>query len=87
MAYHVVVGKQALKEMKNLPEAVRKKFLKILVDLEEYPIPAHRYDVKKLRGEERTYRIRVGKYRLIYEILENTVYILTISHRKSTYKK
>ena len=87
MPYKVIVEKQALKDLKALPVGVKRKFAKILIELEEYPIPAHRYDVKKLKGEEGTYRIRVGKYRLIYEIVDGTIHILAVSHRKNAYKK
>ncbi|MBI4810260.1 MAG: type II toxin-antitoxin system RelE/ParE family toxin [Ignavibacteriales bacterium] len=31
--------------------------------------------------------LRVGNYRIIYEFTKNTIYILTINHRRGVYKK
>lgn len=43
---------------------------------------------EKLTGSEHTYRIRVGDYRVIYELLknENAVEIQRVRHRKEVYR-
>ena len=43
---------------------------------------------KKLQGSDDQFRIRVGKYRVIYEIHEKTVVVLIVrvSHRKDAYR-
>ena len=86
--YEVILSSQAIKQGKKLPKYVKEKLKTILKTLEEYPIPATKYDVKKIKGEEFTYRIRIGKYRVIYEIREESkeIRILGISHRKKAYK-
>ena len=86
--YEIIVSNQAMKQIKKLPQYVKKKLKEILKTLREYPIPATKYDVKKIQGEKFTYRIRIGKYRLLYEIKEEKkeIRILGISHRKSAYK-
>ncbi len=45
-------------------------------------------DVRKLKGSESFFRIRVGNYRIIYQVLEkeNLVIINYIRHRKDAYK-
>jgi len=42
----------------------------------------------KLSGSERTYRLRVGDYRVIYEIFEDRIVIevLKVRHRKEAYR-
>lgn len=42
----------------------------------------------KMSGIERTYRIRVGDYRIIYEIRDNVliVLVLRIGHRREAYR-
>ncbi len=46
-------------------------------------------DVRKVAGEENTFRIRIGKYRVVYKIAEkeNKVRIVEIEQRdETTYK-
>lgn len=42
----------------------------------------------KLSGSERAYRIRVGDYRIIYEVFDDTVYveIVKVGHRRDVYR-
>jgi mRNA interferase RelE/StbE len=43
--------------------------------------------VKKLRGEENLYRIRLGDYRLVYEVRRKEILVLVIKigHRSDVY--
>ena len=43
---------------------------------------------EKLTGSERTYRIRIGDYRVVYELLRETkiVEIQRVRHRKDVYR-
>ena len=84
--YKILVSKQALKNIEDLPEHVKKRMKEAINTLSQYPIPVKKYDIKKIAGEERTYRIRIGKYRLIYEIYGEEIHILGISHRKKAYR-
>ena len=53
--------------------------------LAEEPLPR---GSEKLSGSERTYRIRVGDYRVVYELLRNAkiVEIQRVRHRKDVYR-
>ena len=45
-------------------------------------------DVKKLKGEDRVYRVRKGKIRVIYQLLENAPRLLFVGRRSdNTYRK
>jgi mRNA-degrading endonuclease RelE of RelBE toxin-antitoxin system len=48
----------------------------------------HPSNHKKLAGAERTYRIRVGEYRVIYEVLGEVLLIevIKVGHRKDVYR-
>ncbi len=59
--------KRALKGLKSLDNELRRRILEALEILEENPIP-HSLDLRKLRGYEDTYRIRVGKVRIVYSV-------------------
>ena len=54
--------------------------------LAQNPHPA---DSKKLKDAHDSYRIRIGDYRLIYQIdkREKIVLIQTVRHRKDAYRK
>jgi len=45
-----------------------------------------RGDVKKLTNFTPEYRLRVGKYRVLFEIENNKIVIYRIIHRKEAYK-
>jgi len=55
-----------------------------LKELKDDPFPQ---GVAKLQGREDTYRVRVGDYRILYEVLreENLVLVEKIDHRGSVY--
>lgn len=44
---------------------------------------------RKLEGEERTYRIRVGVYRIIYDIFDDhlVIEVLRVGHRQNIYRR
>ena len=64
----------------QIPQVVKKLEL-----LAENPTPR---GCKKLVATERTYRVRIGNYRIIYQVdyQEKVVMIYYIRHRKDAYK-
>ena len=84
MKYRVVLPKTARKALDRLPDEVVTRILDRLAELETNPRPA---DVKKLKGRE-AWRIRVGDYRVIYEIhdRELQILIITVGHRRDIYR-
>ncbi len=66
------------------------KVRELLGTLELNPWPAKLYDLKKLEGVNfEGYRVRLGKLRVIYAVLEyeRRVFVLEIEHRKKAYRK
>jgi mRNA interferase RelE/StbE len=84
MRYRVVLPKSVQKELDRLPDEVVKRILARLTGLESNPRPP---DVKKLKGRN-AWRIRVGDYRVIYEIHDRELQILviTVGHRREVYR-
>ena len=68
-------GRIIRQDFERLRDAVR--------GLAEEPRP---HGVRKIKGEERTYRIRVGSYRVVYEVYDNDnlVLILQVARRSET---
>ena len=83
MRYRVIVPKSVQKELDRLPDEVVRRILARLAQLETAPRPV---DVRKLKGRE-AWRIRVGDYRVIYEIHDDKIVVLIVRvrHRKNAY--
>jgi mRNA interferase RelE/StbE len=84
MAYTLEISKTFEKELLNLPEKVVEKILIAVKSLAENPRPS---GCKKLKGSKTDYRIRIGDYRVIYEIRDGklVVLVLNVGHRKDVY--
>jgi mRNA interferase RelE/StbE len=82
--YTVVVTKSAQKQLLGFPVEVRKRISERIEALAAVPRPA---DVKKLRGRD-AWRIRVGDYRVIYEIHDKIlrVIVINVGHRGEIYR-
>ncbi len=82
MKYTISITKKAQKSLSKIDEPHRSKIIKKLYQLEEDPL----YNSKKLTGRD-AFRIRVGNYRVIYEIHDGelVVLVINISHRKDVY--
>jgi len=81
--YTIVIEKNVIKQLARIPSSDYKKIKIEINSLSENPRP-HGY--LKLKGRD-AYRIRIGSYRLIYEIEDNNlkIFILTVAHRKDVY--
>ena len=82
--YSVVVTEKVRKIILKLPHLIAAKIENSLLELEENPRPA---GCKKLKGRP-GYRIRVGDYRIIYEIEDNILRVIVIDagNRKDIYR-
>lgn len=84
--YTVLITRTAEKQLKKLPNDIQRKIAALIVSLGIEPRP---FGCKKLTGTSSTYRVRIGDYRIIYDILtrEIIISILKIGHRKDIYEK
>ena len=83
--YKIVFRKSAEKQLLSLPKNTGKKILLRIKLLSENPFPI---GAKKMIGFETIYRLRVQKYRIIYNIEkeELIIEIIKIGHRQNIYK-
>lgn len=84
MSYLVSLRASAEKELDGLPERTAERIIKRLLDLEKNPRPS---DCKKLKGVQ-AYRLRVGEYRVVFQIDDKAkeIIIESIGHRKDIYR-
>jgi mRNA interferase RelE/StbE len=83
--YQVLIARSAEKQLKKLSPHVQRKIAAVIVSLSIEPRP---YGSKKLTGTVSSYRVRVGEYRIIYDIYEReiVVTVLKIGHRRDIYR-
>lgn len=85
MAYRIEVTAQAEKALDKIPNPYRRRIARAIDGLVRAPRPA---GCVKLAGQDSAYRIRVGDYRIVYEIIDRvlTIYIVRVAHRKDVYR-
>jgi mRNA interferase RelE/StbE len=86
--FKIESSSKAARSAKRLPEHIKTRIRELLLILRENPTPTDHYDVKKLKGEKDTFRIRIGDIRVVYEIgwNEKNIKILVIDTRGKAYK-
>lgn len=85
MPYRVLFKPSAARELNRLPLALTERIERAIDALVAEPRPA---SVKKLQGAANLWRVRVGDYRIVYEIhdREIVIVVLRIAHRKDVYR-
>lgn len=85
MSYKVEFSKGAKKQLGKLPLDVQQR---IQTKISELAIEPRPNGVKKLQGDDNSYRLRVGDYRVIYEVVDDVliVTVIKVGHRSDIYK-
>ncbi|MFN6515474.1 MAG: type II toxin-antitoxin system RelE family toxin [Nostoc sp. CreGUA01] len=85
MTYQIEFTKGANKQLKKLPSDIKER---IDSKIEELAIEPRPTGVKKLANEESLYRIKIGDYRVIYQIFDTIllVTVIKVKHRRDVYK-
>lgn len=86
-SYEIVFKKSALKELQALPPRVQQKIIDAVQLLSLNPY-TELLQIKKLKGAESVYRIRIQDYRVIYHIDKTVikVTVIKIGHRREVYE-
>ena len=86
MKYRVEFKRSAAKALKNIPKSDQRRIRDKIDSLSEnLPEPT----TTKMKGDNPFHRIRVGDYRIIYEIHGDilVIMVLKIGHRKEVYRR
>ena len=85
VSYRIEIKSSAAKELEKLPRKMIPRVVAIIKGLADNPYPQ---GVRKLAGFEHTYRVRVGDYRILYDVFEKKliIEIIRIRQRKDAYK-
>jgi mRNA interferase RelE/StbE len=84
--YRVEVARRAIKALAALPRQEQQRVRAAIDLLADNPRPP---GCTKLTGEDDVYRVRVGVYRIVYEVLDDRllVYVVRVGHRRDVYKR
>ena len=84
MSYRVILSRSTRKQLERISGETEIRVLAKLSELEANPRPP---GCKKLKNRD-AWRIRVGDYRVIYEIHDKVlqVIVVTIGHRREVYR-
>jgi len=85
MAYAIELTRRAEKQLTGLPANLRRRVASRIDALADNPRPP---GVGKIQGAEDMYRLRVGDYRILYEVQDFRliVHVLRIGHRREIYR-
>ena len=85
MKYTIELKGSAAKALKKLPRSVQQRIVAKLTEFESSLPPA---EETKLKGNNPFHRVRVGDYRIVYEIQNDVLVVLVIKigHRKDIYR-
>lgn len=83
--YEIWLERSSEKDLKRLEPDTFKRVIKGIKELSENPKPA---GCRKITGSKNDWRIRIGDYRVIYEIDDkaNAVKVMIVKHRREAYR-
>ena len=81
--YKLQIRKSAIKDMKHISEPFKTNIHDKILELKEF---SNVSNIKKLTNFEPAYRLRVGNYRVLFDVVDDTVIIGRILHRQSSYQ-
>ena len=79
----IYIRKSAIKDLKKIDGQNKEKINSGICELKKFPEVS---GVKKLTNFEPSYRLRVGDYRILFDVSENMIEIGRILHRKDSYR-
>ena len=84
-SYRVEWRSSARRELRRLAPAAIPRIVEAVAGLAEDPRPN---GCRRLSGSDNTYRVRVGTYRVVYELLDDLllVQIVRVRHRRDAYR-
>ncbi len=83
--YEVFLEGRAERDLKRLPTDVYERILPRIQALADDPRPS---DCRKVQGVDNAWRVRVGDYRVVYEVRDDAdeVLVMRVRHRREAYR-
>ena len=79
----VKIDDKAIKDLTKIHKAEVNKIFSKIEELEKFPqVP----NLKKLTNFQPPYRLRVGNYRVLFDVTHDVLTVYRVKHRKESYK-
>jgi mRNA interferase RelE/StbE len=83
MKYIIELRPKASKDLRSIDPSISTRILKAIRALENDLAG----DIKKLKDFDPAYRLRVGEYRVLFDVVSNHIEVYRIRHRSEVYKR
>ena len=85
-SYSLTYRPSVEKDLQSIPRSIVARIIARMERLPSDPFPPQS---AKLQGAERLYRLRVGDYRIVYEVDTNALHIIVqyVRHRRDVYRR
>jgi mRNA interferase RelE/StbE len=80
-SYRIEYGPSALEDLESLSAKIRQQILK---KIDRLKAGLHG-DIKRLQHRDVAYRLRMGDYRILFDVEDEVIVVRRIGHRKSIY--
>ncbi len=80
----IEIRKSAIKDLRRIDKTLKKNIHSKILELKDFPKIK---SIKKLTNFEPSYRLRIGDYRILFDVLDDTVIVGRVLHRKESYNK
>ncbi len=84
--YRIHIRQRAVKALRSLPATDKRRIRNAIDGLADEPRPP---GVRKLADKHQLYRLRIGYYRIIYQIEDQELLVLVVNvgHRREIYRR
>ena len=79
---NVIITKSAVKDFKKINDPYRNTIKEKIKTLENFP---NTLQIKQLKNHDPKYRMRVGDYRILFDVTDGEIRVARIRHRKESY--
>ena len=80
--FHIQYSELALENLRGLPKSIAGQIIRKITRLEGGLVG----NIKRLREADFGYRLRMGDYRILFDLEGDTIVIQKIAHRKEVYE-
>lgn len=81
MRYKLLISEEARKQLRALPKSARRS-IGLRLDALQTNFSGQ---VRKLTAHEHKYRLRVGAYRILFQLEAATIFVYAVKQRKEAY--